>query len=120
MPRQSSPYETILAFCVLLLLCYLLVDLSWAAPASLTLGLLGLLSERFAQAVHQGWMFLSTRLNAFITPILLAMVFFIVLCPLAFFYRLAGKAQMRQPQEANSNFVERNHDYNAEDLEKPW
>ena len=67
------------------------------------------------------WMRFTQALGAFNSKIILSLVWFLFLTPIAFLYRLSGKDPMRYKQRnAESLFVKRNHIYEAEDLDNPW
>ncbi len=118
--KERSPYETLLALCIVLLIAYVVFDISWAAKASLVLGLVGLLSKTIAGYVHRFWMSFTHILGTLMTHLLLFLVFYLFLVPIAFLYRLAGKAGMKKSLGKESNYVERNHTFTAKDLENLW
>ena len=117
---ERSPYETLLALCLVLLIAYLAFEIPWAAKASLGLGLAGLLSKTMATYTHRFWMRITHLLGAVMTPLLLFFVFYLFLVPIAFLYQLAGKGKMKKPLNKESNYIERNHIFTAKDMENLW
>ncbi len=118
--QERSPYETLLALCIVLLIAYLAFEIPWAANASLGLGLVGLLSKTMAGYIHRIWMRVTLLLGTVMTPVLLFLVFYLFLIPIAFLYRLAGKGGMKKSVTKESNYIERNHLFNKKDLENMW
>ena len=71
--------------------------------------------------IHVGWMLLAKVLGYINSRILLSIVFFLVLTPIALLMRLLGKTQfVKKRGNQQSLFVTRNHAYNRQDLEQPF
>ena len=71
--------------------------------------------------IHVGWMLLAKVLGYINSRILLSIVFFLVLTPIALLMRLLGKTQfVKKRGNQQSLFVTRNHLYNRQDLEQPF
>ena len=69
------------------------------------------------------WFGLSRILGTFMSKIMLALVFFLIVFPMGLFRRILGKDTLRLHQfrrEKTSVFAERNHEYTAADLDKPY
>ena len=54
------------------------------------------------------------------TRILLSIVFYVLLLPIAFIYRLTNKDSLQCKKQRGSIFKERNHMYSKADLENIW
>lgn len=117
---ERSPYETILALCLALLIVHFVFAQSWAVPASLGLGLAGLLSSTLARWIHVCWLRLTYYLGFVMTHVLLFLVFYFFLWPISLLYHLSGKRTMKKSVGERSNYVERDHTYVGEDMEKMW
>ena len=71
--------------------------------------------------LHLGWMLLAKVLGYINSRILLSIVFFLILTPIALLMRLLGKTQfVKKRGNQQSLFVTRNHLYNRQDLEQPF
>lgn len=71
--------------------------------------------------IHVGWMLLAKVLGYINSRILLSIVFFLILTPIALLMRLLGKTQfVKKRGNQQSLFVTRNHAYNRQDLEQPF
>lgn len=69
------------------------------------------------------WFGLSRILGTVMSKIMLALVFFLVVFPMGLIRRILGKDTLRLHQfrkEKTSVFAERNHEYTAADLDKPY
>ena len=118
--KKNPPVETIAAIVVGLVLVYWFFHIEWLIPVAGVVGLLGLLSNRFAGWVHLLWGYLTRALGFVSSHLLLSVVFFVVLSPLALLYRLVKGAKESIKRNRDSMFVERNHQYEAKDLKNPW
>jgi len=71
----------------------------------------------------RGWFALSHGMGVVVTNVLLSVVFFVVVTPMALFRRLSGRDAMGLKQWRSGNqsvFVRRDHTYTAADLERPF
>ena len=69
------------------------------------------------------WFGFSRILGTFMSKIMLALVFFLVVFPMGLIRRILGKDSLRLHQfrkEKTTVFAERNHEYTAADLDKPY
>jgi hypothetical protein len=75
----------------------------------------------WAQKVHGGWMFIARVMGWVNSRILLFIVFYFILTPIAFFTRLSGKLSFEKKyKKYPSSFIHRGHLYVKSDLENPW
>jgi hypothetical protein len=69
------------------------------------------------------WLGFSELLGAIVSRILLAIIFFVVVTPVAIFRRIVGKDSLRLRAFKSSDasaMIERNHLFVARDLERPY
>ena len=69
------------------------------------------------------WFGFSRVFGTFMSKIMLALVFFLIVFPMGLLRRILGKDTLRLHQfrrEKTSVFAERNHEYTAADLDKPY
>lgn len=117
---DHSPYEIILSIVCFLLIVYALTGNIYFSYAALALGIATLLSARLAEQIVYLWskmLVVVGKVNGFL---LLSAVFFIVLTPLAFFYRVWNKDSLHLKPNNGSFFVDRDHTFVKRDLENPW
>jgi hypothetical protein len=85
------------------------------------IAVLGLLIPIAAKYIHWGWMGIAKVLGFINSHIILAIVFFLFLTPLALIRRLGRKdlLQLRK-KDSGSYFASVEHRYEAKDMEHPW
>ena len=89
---------------------------------SIGLLLLGLFFKGASARVAALWLRFAEVLGAFNTRVILGLVYFLVLTPIALVYRLFAKKHVNSPRTAfgGSYFIVRDHVCAAQDLEKMW
>ncbi|MEM1216822.1 MAG: hypothetical protein AAGJ82_14105 [Bacteroidota bacterium] len=115
---KTSPYESVLAVGFLLLMLYRFVWLhDHFLLGIIAFVLLALLSSRVADGVHWVWQKLTYAIGWVMNRVLMTVIFFVFLTPIALLYRLfRGKPEERE----DTVFVERNHWYTSKDVGSPW
>lgn len=101
-------------------LFYFLLHKNWMlVPIGLVL--IGFVIAPVGEWIHRGWMLLAKVLGWINSRILLTVLFFVILTPVALLARLLGKTSIQlKPGNTKSRFTIRNHRYKKEDLEFPW
>lgn len=119
---SNSAYEAVLAITLALLVVYYFFfpeEPRWLVGAML-FALLCLLFSTLANWVAAVWEKLTLGLGWFMSRVLFSLVFFILLTPIAFLYRLFGKSDFYKTPDRDSYFVDRDHQFGVEDIENPW
>ena len=80
----------------------------------------GVLVPGLARWIEWLWNKLAFALGYVNGRILLTLVFFIVVTPVAYVMKLAGKGNLILKGGRKTYFTDRNHLYTSEDLENPW
>lgn len=117
---MQKTYRNILVliagFCVLQLLFHGKVFVTIA----LTVLVLSALSQKAAVFIDKSWLWFGEKAGKVNAAILLFLVYYLILTPLAFLSRIGKKdpLQLKAPQQ--SNFVIKHHRFVAEDLKNPW
>lgn len=112
--------ETIIVLALALLIAYLSFDAIWFLYGSLALLIMSILSKKVTIGIAKLWFSFSYYLGMVMNFVIMFLVFYLILTPLAFFQRLSGKNQIHKKHEGESYFYKRNHIYTAKDIEKPW
>jgi hypothetical protein len=85
------------------------------------IGVLSLLSSRIESGIVWLWYKFAEGLGWINTRILLGLIFFIFLTPIALLKKLLSKKDpLKLKNKGDSTFVERNHTYVAKDLDNIW
>lgn len=87
---------------------------------SLALGLVFILIPSLGKILIQLWFKIGAILGWVNTRLLLGIIFFLFLTPIAFIYRLFNKDAFQLKNTKDSLFLDRNHLYTKQDLINPW
>ena len=117
---RSKHLETILVLVLALLVGYFIAGSTYWIKAAIVLGLIGVFIPFLAEKIHWLWMKLAHVLGYVMSRVLLSVIFFIILVPLAFFSKLAGKNTVKLKRGGATYFKERNFLYTKESLENVW
>ncbi|KAA5539795.1 SxtJ family membrane protein [Adhaeribacter rhizoryzae] len=118
---REKKLETALVLVVGLLVLHVIFKYESFLLAAQIIGALCILSEHVLTLVAWGWTKLALALGYINGIILLTLIFFLVLCPVAFLYRFKNKDPLQlKKKSSGSYFITRNHTYTAQDLEKLW
>jgi len=115
--------ESLLVISTGFLVLYLIFGLQWMIWIAAGVSILGLMSSTIARWIHTGWMKLAMGLGFINSKILLSIVFFVFLMPVAFLQRLVSgdKLQLKRKKEGEGGYyAERNYTYAKKDLENVW
>ncbi|MHA7129405.1 hypothetical protein [Algoriphagus namhaensis] len=118
---KSNPSKTVLVISTGLLLLSLVFDLKVLLYSSLAIGIAGILSDWVSEKIEWVWFKLTYLLSLIVPNILLGLVFFLVLTPIAFFAGLFKKKDtllIAKPEQ--SSYSTLNKTYKAQDLKNPW
>jgi len=123
--KREKTIETMLVITVgMLVLYFVFKQKTWGnyfLIASLIVGLIGVFSNFASEQVAWVWGRIAHILGTFNSYVLLSVVFFIFLTPVAFLYRLTRKDTLKlKAQKLGTVYEERNHLYVAKDLENVW
>ena len=111
---------TILVFVIVLIILFLVyrnVNLLYAA---LVLGAIGILIPSLSRKIHDLWMKFAEVLGFVMNKVILGIVFFIFLVPIAFLSRMFRKNPLKVKKSTSSYFSERNFTYDKKSLEQLW
>ena len=113
--------EAILGIASGLLFFYWRTDNKWFFYGAAIILLLGLFIRPASQAIAWLWWKLAEGLGWINSRILLSVVFFLFLTPIALLRRLVGKSGIQRKQyKTESYFDVREHTFTAKDLQNGW
>lgn len=119
--RPPQPLQTVLVIVVGMIAGYLLSAKPWMLYAALVIGLSGALSPALARCVHTVWMQLGRALGLVVPKILLSLLFYLLLTPLAWLSRWLGPSDPLQLRNTrDSMFRDVNTSFDPGHFEKPW
>lgn len=121
LPVRDSRYRTILVIVTGLLVASLLFDLPVLFKVALATGVLSIVSAAVARLIERIWFALAQLLGWVNSRVILSVVFFVFLSPMAWFSRwFRGDSLNLRGRHADTIYHTRNHKYRKEDLENLW
>ena len=119
--QKTDPIKTVLVITVGMLIVFALTQWKWAFNAAVIIGLLGLLSSFIAKQIDFLWMKLAWVLSLIVPNILLSLIFYLLLTPIALLSRVFGeKNQLNLKNKTDSLFKDYNKVFDKPSFEKPW
>jgi hypothetical protein len=123
-PGREKDLETILTICVFLVIFFLIGKQhhKYFLTLSVILGLIGMFSKYLTARISRAWWKLSELMGAVTSRVILAIVFFVFLVPIALLSRMSSKKDNLQLKRTtgDSYYTVRNHVFEAKDLENGW
>lgn len=122
MEKRLKSLESCLVITVGFLFLFLWLKNPWLLRIALVVGALGAFSPWAAAKIHEGWSLLARGLGWFNGRVLLSVVFFLFLTPIAWLARRSGASglQLRKKTGEGSYYTKRDHRYEPKDLENTW
>ena len=118
--NREKALETIIVLALASLIASLWLDVSWLIYLSIGLLAISLVSKRITSVIGKGWLSFSHYLGLVMNYIIMFIIFYFFLFPLAFFQRLAGGNQILKRKKGESHFHRRSHFFSGRDIENPW
>jgi hypothetical protein len=117
---REKNLETCLVISLGFIGLYIFFSINLFIYISLAIGIMGLISNTMAKGITWIWYKLAEVLGAVVSRILLTILYFLFLVPIAFLSRISGKNPLILKKLDKSYFIRRDHNYVARDLENPW
>jgi membrane protease YdiL (CAAX protease family) len=119
--KKGRAVETCLVIATGMLVIYLLHPAKALIYAAIALGVVGAFLPSIAKWVDWAWYKLAEGMGWVMSKVMLSVVFFVILFPIALLSRFFGKKDSLQlKKKSGSYWTERNHSYEAKDLENVW
>jgi hypothetical protein len=118
--KRQKEIEAMLSLSTGFLLFDLVYDKQAFFVAALCFGLIGLVSNPLCRIIARIWYGFSDILGAIVPKLVLAVVFYLLLYPIACFSRLFVKDPLRLSRHLESYYYQRDITYGPTDFEKPW
>ena len=118
---KSNPPKTLLTISVGFLFIYLFFEFLWAFYASVSVSLIGVISEKISRLIEKVWFKFAEILGMIIPNIVLFIIFYVFLFPLAFLSKIFKKHTLiNLKKNSDTNFVEVKKRFKKEDIIKPF
>jgi hypothetical protein len=119
--KQNNTDKTILTIVIGFLIVFVVSQWNWALTVSLCVGLIGIFSTFLSQKIEWLWMQLTKVLSMIVPNIILAVVFYLILFPVAILSRILGKKDtMRLKGGSKTCYIELNKSFSKDDFTYPW
>jgi len=116
-----QPFKTVLTICGGLLVIFLLTKMYAILFIGAFLFIASFFSKPFVSLIDKLWMSLSLILSKIFPPILLTIIFYVFLTPIAILSRIFGeKNPLHLKNTDNSLFKTVNKTFEKNSFEKPW
>lgn len=119
--HNANPQETILTIIVGFLILSYIANLQWPLIVCIVIGVLGLFSNHIAIKINFFWMKLTWLLSKIIPNLILSLIFFLFLTPIALLSKIFTRKQpliLKKP--STSLFVTVNKRFKKSGFENPW
>lgn len=110
---------TILVFVLVFIILFLIYERNWMLTTAIILGCVGLFIPWLSRKIHALWMGFAEILGSVMNKVILSVVFFVFLTPVAFLKRLFRGNSMKKSRQA-SFYTERSITYDKKSLEDLW
>ena len=118
---KSDPVKTVLVITVGMLIIYIITKQQWSLYTALIIGILGVFSNYIARKIDWVWMKLTWILSLIVPNIILSVVFYLFLTPIALISRIFGeKDQLGLKNNKDSMFKNTNKKFDPSSFENPW
>jgi hypothetical protein len=119
--QKTDPVKTVLTISVGFMVLYFITKWDWAIITALVVGSAGVFSTYLSEKIDFLWMKLAWVLNLIVPNILLTIIFFLLLFPIAILSRMFGKNDFLNLKDKNdSNFKDSSRQLDKASFEKPW
>jgi len=114
--------ETHMIFAVVGLIVFQLTGRIESLYVSFAFLVIGLFVKGLAWKIAKGWLKIGMAMGFVVSHVLLSLLFFLFLTPMAILYRISNRKKrgIKVSKKYKSYYVERNHVFGSKDLEKPW
>lgn len=118
---KSNPIKTVLTITVGFLVIFAITKLNWTLWIALGVGFSGVFSEALSRLIEIAWIKLAKLLSYIAPNILMGVIFFCCLLPIALLSKLFRKTDiMHLKNNSNSVFIDKSIVYDKTHFENMW
>lgn len=119
--QKTEPIKTMLTITVGFMVIFMVTKINLFLLIALIVGLIGMFSTFLAEKVDYIWMKLTWILGMIVPNIVLTIIFYFFLFPVAIFSRIFGKKNtMHLKNTDKSLFKDKNKSFDKASFENPW
>lgn len=120
MKDKNKILETHLVIATGFIVIYLLTNKLLFIYLAAGIGVTGVFLKPLANLITKGWFALAEILSKITSTILMTIVFYLILVPIATIYKLSNKRMLDLKNPGTSMWFKREHQYQKEDLDNAW
>lgn len=121
MPKVSPPAITVLTLTTSLLIIHFISGWDWPVIVSLVLGMSAVIVPKIAIKIDFGWKVITRLVGVAIQQIVLTLIFYFILTPVALISRWVSKRDpLNLSNRKSSTFADVNKTFQKKEFEKPW
>lgn len=118
---KSNPVKTMLTISIGFLVVFIITKVNWVLLVSLIVGLIGMFSTFLSKHIEFLWNKLAWLLGFIVPNILLSIIFYLFLFPIALLSKIFGKKDpFVLKNKTESVFVITNKSFDKKSFEQPW
>ena len=117
---KAKSLETIIVLVGALIVTYWITQKKIFLLLALILILISITSPFLADKISRVWLKFSEIIGGVMSKIILSIIYFIFLVPIALLYQLSKKDYLSLKRKKDSYYINRNHTYFPKDLENIW
>ncbi len=118
---KSNPIKTAIIMVAGFLVLYYIFEKEVFVHVATGLAIVAVVSKKLMMGIEWLWFKLAQVLSFIVPNILLSLIFFLFLFPIALLSKLFGnKNSLQRKNKSDSLFIHRNFTYTKESLSNPW
>jgi len=117
---KEKNLETMLTISVGFIVLFFVFEQKWLLYVALGVGLSGMFSDFLSSKISWAWFKLAELLGMIVPKILLSLVFYLFLFPIALLSRIGNKDPMKLRKGYQSYYTDRTTEFKKQDFEKTW
>ena len=118
--NREKAFETIIVLALASLIVSIWLNVEWLVYVTMAFLIIGVVSKSTAMAIAKIWLGFSRYLGVVMNFVLMFVIFYLILIPLALLQRMFGRNQISRKNNENTHFHLRNHRYSSKDIDNPW
>lgn len=118
--KKDKISEALLVISSALVLLNLIYKAEWMLYLALAVGITGILFPYPAKLLASGWYKLGELMGWIVSKIILVLLYYLFLLPLALLNRLFQPDKLKVKRKHSTHWIARDHMYTSNDLKNSW
>lgn len=117
---ENSYKKTLIVIAIGFAIIFLVLKIKWAILVTALVGIVGFASPVIGRIIEKYWLLLAKFMGIITSSILLFLIYFLILSPLAWLSRLGKKDPLMLTRKEGSLFVDVHKNFPMESFKKTW